>query len=134
MTTDQIATELVLSSETVRSHVKSILRIGLLLIVAWIVLVGAAAFFAGAALDLDSTQIAAHFAALPGPQPLRPSQQIITIATATHARTIVLPNEPYSCLSASIGSNRAAFEAGRSPNRIPVSALARKASVRFMCA
>lgn len=37
-------------------------------IVAWIVLVGAAAFFAGAALDLNSTQIATHFAALPGPQ------------------------------------------------------------------
>lgn len=37
-------------------------------IVAWIVLVGAAAFFAGATLDLNPAQIAIHFSALPGPQ------------------------------------------------------------------
>ena len=37
-------------------------------IVAWIVLVGAAAFFAGATLDLSPSQISIHFAALPGPQ------------------------------------------------------------------
>jgi chromosome segregation ATPase len=37
-------------------------------IVAWIVLVGAAAFFAGATLRLDPTQISIQFAALPGPQ------------------------------------------------------------------
>ena len=37
-------------------------------IVAWMVLVIAAAFFAGATLDLDPAQISIHFAALPGPQ------------------------------------------------------------------
>src|SRR6187397_513135 len=37
-------------------------------IVAWIVLVSAAAFFAGATLDLSPAQISIHFAALPGPQ------------------------------------------------------------------
>ena len=37
-------------------------------IVAWIVLVGAAAFFAGATLKLDPAQISIQFAALPGPQ------------------------------------------------------------------
>ena len=37
-------------------------------IVAWILLVGAAAFFAGATLDLNPAQISLHFAALPGPQ------------------------------------------------------------------
>jgi DNA repair exonuclease SbcCD ATPase subunit len=37
-------------------------------IVAWIVLVCAAAFFAGATLDLDPSQISIHFAALPGSQ------------------------------------------------------------------
>ncbi len=37
-------------------------------IVAWIVLVSAAAFFAGATLELDPAQITVHFAALPGPQ------------------------------------------------------------------
>ena len=37
-------------------------------IVAWIVLVCAAAFFAGATLDLDPAQISIHFAALPAPQ------------------------------------------------------------------
>jgi chromosome segregation ATPase len=37
-------------------------------IVAWIVLVSAAAFFAGATLDLSPSQISIHFAALPGPQ------------------------------------------------------------------
>ena len=37
-------------------------------IVAWIVLVSASAFFAGATLDLDPAQISIHFAALPGPQ------------------------------------------------------------------
>lgn len=37
-------------------------------IVAWIVLVSAAAFLAGATLDLNPSQIALHFGALPGPQ------------------------------------------------------------------
>ncbi len=37
-------------------------------IVAWIVLVSAAAFFAGATLDLNPSQASVHFAALPGPQ------------------------------------------------------------------
>lgn len=37
-------------------------------IVAWIVLVSASAFFAGATLDLDPAQISIHFKALPGPQ------------------------------------------------------------------
>jgi predicted nucleic acid-binding Zn-ribbon protein len=37
-------------------------------IVAWIVLVSAAAFFAGATLNLSPSQISIHFAALPGPQ------------------------------------------------------------------
>ncbi len=37
-------------------------------IVAWIVLVSAAAFFAGATLDLSPAQISIHFSALPGPQ------------------------------------------------------------------
>ena len=37
-------------------------------IVAWIVLLIAAAFFAGATLDLDPAQISTHFSALPGPQ------------------------------------------------------------------
>ncbi len=37
-------------------------------IVAWIVLVGASAFFAGAALNLSRAEIAVHLAALPGPQ------------------------------------------------------------------
>ena len=37
-------------------------------IVAWILLVAAAAFFAGATLDLNPAQISLHFAALPGPQ------------------------------------------------------------------
>ena len=37
-------------------------------IVAWIVLVSAAAFFAGATLNLNPSQISIHFAALPGPQ------------------------------------------------------------------
>jgi predicted nucleic acid-binding Zn-ribbon protein len=37
-------------------------------IVAWIVLVGASAFFAGAALNLSPAEITGHFAALPGPQ------------------------------------------------------------------
>ncbi len=37
-------------------------------IIAWIVLVSASAFFAGATLDLDPAQISIHFAALPGPQ------------------------------------------------------------------
>jgi hypothetical protein len=37
-------------------------------IVAWIVLVSAAAFFAGATLDLSPSQISIHFAELPGPQ------------------------------------------------------------------
>ena len=37
-------------------------------IVAWIVLVAAAAFFAGAALNLSPAEISLHFAALPGPQ------------------------------------------------------------------
>jgi DNA repair exonuclease SbcCD ATPase subunit len=37
-------------------------------IVAWIVLVSAAAFFAGATLNLDPAQISIHFAALPAPQ------------------------------------------------------------------
>lgn len=37
-------------------------------VVAWIVLVGASAFFAGAALNLSRAEIAVHLAALPGPQ------------------------------------------------------------------
>ena len=37
-------------------------------IVAWIVLVGASAFFAGAALNLSLAEISVQFAALPGPQ------------------------------------------------------------------
>ena len=37
-------------------------------IVAWIVLVGASAFFAGAALNLSPAEISVQFAALPGPQ------------------------------------------------------------------
>jgi chromosome segregation ATPase len=37
-------------------------------IVAWIVLLFASAFFAGATLDLDPAQISIHFKALPGPQ------------------------------------------------------------------
>ena len=37
-------------------------------IVAWIVLVAAAAFFAGAALNLSPAEISLHFSALPGPQ------------------------------------------------------------------
>jgi chromosome segregation ATPase len=37
-------------------------------IVAWIVLLIASAFFAGATLDLDPAQISFHFTALPGPQ------------------------------------------------------------------
>ena len=37
-------------------------------IVAWIVLVAAAAFFAGTALNLSPAEISLHFAALPGPQ------------------------------------------------------------------
>ena len=37
-------------------------------IVAWIVLVGASAFFAGAALNLSPAEVSSHFAALPGPQ------------------------------------------------------------------
>jgi predicted nucleic acid-binding Zn-ribbon protein len=37
-------------------------------VVAWIVLVGASAFFAGAALNLSPAEISIHFAALPGPQ------------------------------------------------------------------
>ncbi|MDP1583160.1 MAG: hypothetical protein Q8M18_07005 [Bradyrhizobium sp.] len=37
-------------------------------IVAWIVLVGASAFFAGAALNLSPAEVSIHFAALPGPQ------------------------------------------------------------------
>jgi hypothetical protein len=37
-------------------------------IAAWIALLIAAAFFAGATLDLDPAQISIHFAALPGPQ------------------------------------------------------------------
>lgn len=37
-------------------------------IVAWIVLVGASAFFAGAALNLTTAEITSQFAALPGPQ------------------------------------------------------------------
>jgi chromosome segregation ATPase len=37
-------------------------------IVAWIVLVAASAFFAGAALDLSPSQVSTHFSALPGPQ------------------------------------------------------------------
>jgi DNA repair exonuclease SbcCD ATPase subunit len=37
-------------------------------IIAWIVLLIASAFFAGATLDLDPTQISIHFSALPGPQ------------------------------------------------------------------
>jgi chromosome segregation ATPase len=37
-------------------------------IVAWIALLSASAFFAGAALDLDRAQISIHFSALPGPQ------------------------------------------------------------------
>jgi DNA repair exonuclease SbcCD ATPase subunit len=37
-------------------------------IIAWIVLLIASAFFAGATLDLDPAQISIHFSALPGPQ------------------------------------------------------------------
>jgi chromosome segregation ATPase len=37
-------------------------------VVAWIVLLFASAFFAGATLDLDPAQISIHFSALPGPQ------------------------------------------------------------------
>jgi chromosome segregation ATPase len=37
-------------------------------IVAWIVLLSASAFFAGATLNLDPAQISIHFSALPGPQ------------------------------------------------------------------
>jgi chromosome segregation ATPase len=37
-------------------------------VVAWIVLVGASAFFAGATLHLDPAQVSVQFAALPGPQ------------------------------------------------------------------
>ncbi|THD68524.1 MAG: hypothetical protein E7813_10285 [Bradyrhizobium sp.] len=37
-------------------------------IVAWIALLIASAFFAGATLDLDPTQISIHFSTLPGPQ------------------------------------------------------------------
>jgi hypothetical protein len=37
-------------------------------IVAWIVLLVASAFFAGATLDLSPAQISIHFSALPGPQ------------------------------------------------------------------
>ncbi|MFH1346017.1 MAG: hypothetical protein ABIL01_33160 [Pseudomonadota bacterium] len=37
-------------------------------IIAWIVLVGASAFFAGAALNLSLPEVSIHFAALPGPQ------------------------------------------------------------------
>ena len=37
-------------------------------IVAWIVLVGASAFFAGSALNLSPAEVTGHFAALPGPQ------------------------------------------------------------------
>ena len=37
-------------------------------IVAWVLLVGASVFFAGATLDLNPAQVSIHFAALPGPQ------------------------------------------------------------------
>ena len=37
-------------------------------IIAWIALLIASAFFAGATLDLDPAQISIHFRALPGPQ------------------------------------------------------------------
>jgi hypothetical protein len=37
-------------------------------VAAWIVLLIASAFFAGATLDLDPAQISIHFRALPGPQ------------------------------------------------------------------